>query len=104
MGYQDRVRWNLNYLNIKHTTVATQASANANTLYVTNSADLGPSGALWIANNNIGDGLIVINFTGNNQLGTLTGVTGINRTVLVGTDVWGSGIVFGLPNILYGGR
>ena len=97
VGYQDRVRWNLNYLNIKHSTVATQALANANTLVLTNSADLGPSGALTIANNNIGDGLIVINFTGNNQLGTLTGVTGINRTILVGTDVWGSGAVFGLP-------
>lgn len=95
--YQDRVRFNQNYLNVQKSTVAVQQTSGGTTLVVANSADFGPSGALWIANNNIGDGLISINYTGNNQLGTLTGVTGINRTVLVGTDVWSSTTVFGLP-------
>ena len=96
--YQDRRRFNQNYLNVKHATVAVQATSGANTLTLSNSADFAPTGgAINVANNNIGDGFIVVSYTSNNQAtGVLSGVTGINRTIPVGTDVW-QNAVFGLP-------
>lgn len=92
--YQDRNRFNQNYLNIGHSTVATQANSGATSLVLASTHDLDTAGALTVANNSIGDGLISISYTGNNRTtNTLTGIpasgTGsINRTVLVGTDVW----------------
>lgn len=95
--YQDRVRFNQNYLNVVHATVTVQAVANQTTLVLSSTHDLPVSGAITIANNTVGDGLISINYTGNSKTtNTLSGVTGINRTVLVGTDTWLRGI-FGLP-------
>lgn len=95
--YQEQKRWNQNYLNIGHTTVATQAIANATSIVLASTHDLDAAGTVTLANNNVGDGLIAISYTGNNKAtNTLTGVTGINRTVLVGTDVW-QRPVFGLP-------
>lgn len=101
--YQDRRRFNQNYLNVQHTTVASQQTSGGVTLVLSNSADFASAGAVTVANNSIGDGLIVVSYTGNNRVtNTLTGVTGINRTVLVGTDVWqnsgSASIPFGLPS------
>lgn len=94
--YQDRRRFNQNYLNVGHTTVAVQAIANATSLVLASTHDLDAAGSLQLANNNVGDGFIIITYTGNNlATNTLTGVTGINRTVLVGTDCWQRG-VYGL--------
>lgn len=100
--YQDRRRFNQNYLNIQHSTVATQQTSGGTTLVLANTADMSAAGAVTLANNNIGDGLIVVNYTANNRAtNTLSGVTGINRTVLVGTDAWqnsgSASIPFGLP-------
>lgn len=100
--YQDRRRFNQNYLNIQHATVATQQTTGGTTLILSNSADFASSGAITVANNSIGDGLIVVSYTGNNRItNTLTGVTGITRTILVATDVWqnsgSASIPFGLP-------
>lgn len=95
--YQDRVRFNQNYLNVVHATIATQQTSGGSTLVLSSTHDLPASGALTIANNSVGDGLISISYTGNNKTtNTLSGVSGINRTVLVGTDVW-LRAVFGLP-------
>lgn len=100
--YQDRRRFNQNYLNIQHATVAVQAAANATSLVLSNSSDFSAAGAVTLANNSIGDGLIVVSYTGNSRAtNTLTGVTGINRIVLAATDAWqnsgSASIPFGLP-------
>lgn len=95
--YQDRVRFNQNYLNVNHATVATQQTSGGTTLVLSSTHDFDTSGAINVANNSVGDGFIVVSYTGNNKAtNTLTGVTGINRTILVNTDVWQRG-VFGLP-------
>ena len=100
--YQDRVRFNQNYLNVVHTTVATQALSGQATLVLTSTHDLPATGTVYLANNSVGDGLRAISYTANNKAtNTLSGVpvagTGsINRTVTVGTDVW-LRAVFGLP-------
>lgn len=107
--YQDRRRFNQNYLNIQHATVTTQAAAASTSLILSNSADFANSGAITLANNSVGDGLIVVSYTGNNRTtNTLTGIPASGtgsiaapRTVLVGTDVWqnsgSASIPFGLP-------
>lgn len=92
--YQDRRRFNQNYLNVRNTTVATQASSGQTTLVLTSTHDLDSAGVITLANNSIGDGLINVTYTANNKTtNTLSGIpvsgTGaINRTVLVGTNVW----------------
>lgn len=94
--YQDRRRFNQNYLNVRHSTVAVQQTNGGNTLQLASTHDFDAAGSVTLANNSVGDGLIIITYTGNNlATNTLTGVTGINRTVLVGTDAWSSA-VFGL--------
>lgn len=92
--YQDRRRFNQNFLNIRHTTVATQATSGQTTLVLTSTHDLDTSGTITLANNSVGDGLRAVTYTGNNKItNTLSGIpasgTGsINRTVTVLTDVW----------------
>ncbi len=95
--YQDRVRFNQNYLNVVHTTIAVQQTSGGTTLVLNSTNDLPPAGGLYIANDDVGQGLIAIAYTSNDKgSATLSGVTGINRTVLVDTDVW-LRAVFGLP-------
>lgn len=99
--YQDRRRFNQNYLNVRRTTVATQATSGATSLVLSSTHDLDTAGNITLGNNSVGDGLIVVSYTGNNKTtNTLTGIpatgTGsINRTVLVGTNIW-QNATFGL--------
>lgn len=92
--YQDRRRFNQNYLNVRHTTVATQAVLGQTTLVLASTHDLDTAGTITLANNTIGDGLRTVTYTANNRTtNTLSGIpasgTGsINRTVLVTTDIW----------------
>lgn len=95
--YQDRVRFNQNYLNVSHSTVKVQQTSGGVTLALGSTSDFDPAGAVTLSNNSVGDGLIIVSYTGNNKTtNTLTGVTGINRTVLVGTEAW-QRAVYGLP-------
>lgn len=92
--YQDRNRFNQNYLNVGHSTVATQQTAGQTTLVLSSTHDLDASGSITVANNAYGDGLVTISYTANNKTtNTLSGIpasgTGsIGRTILVGTDIW----------------
>lgn len=95
--YQDRRRFNQNYLNVVHTTVATAYTSGATSIVLTSTHDLDSSGSITVANEAVGNGLIAIAYTGNNKTtNTLTGVTGGTRNIAVGTDMWQRGI-FGLP-------
>lgn len=100
--YQDRVRFNQNYLNVSHSTVKTQVSSGATSIVLNSTGDFDPSGAVTLSNNSVGDGLISFTYTSNNKnTNTLSGIpasgTGsINRTVLVGTECW-QRAVYGLP-------
>lgn len=101
VGYQDRRRFNQNYLNVRRTTVATQAAIGATSLVLTSTHDLDSAGTIRIANGSYSDGLIAITYTGNNRAtNTLTGIpassTGsITRIVTAGTTIW-QNATFGL--------
>ena len=96
--YQDRVRFNQNYLNIAHDTIKTTANYGDSTLVLNNSADfLQPTGSISISGQTVTDSIHILNYTGNDMNGTLTGVTGIPAGGLAaGSDVWQTA-VYGLP-------
>ena len=95
--YQDTVRFNMNYLNVVHATTVGTTLSGATSIVLTSTHDLDVAGSITIANNNVGDGLIAIAYTTNNKAtNTLTGVTGINRNISAGTDIY-QRATFGLP-------
>lgn len=95
--YQDRVRFNQNYLNVAHTTLANSIVTNATSITLTNSRDFDSSGTLTLASGVLGTGVIAITYTANNKsTGVLTGVTGVTANVAAGVDAW-QRYVPGLP-------
>lgn len=95
--YQDRTRFNQNYLNVAHTTLSGAILANATTLTLTNSRDFDAAGALTFASGVLGGGVIVVAYTANNKsTGVLTGVTGVTANLADGVDTW-QRYVPGLP-------
>lgn len=96
--YQDRTRFNQNYLNVAHTTLGTLANFGDVTLTLTNSRDFDTAGVLTVASGVLGGGVVTINYTANNKAtGVLSGVTGIPAAGLAATvDIW-QRYVPGLP-------
>lgn len=96
--YQDRVRFNQNYLNVSHTTLSVLATSGATTLTLSNSRDFDAAGVLTVASGILGNGVVTINYTGNNKAtGVLSGVTGVPAAGLAaGVDCW-QRYVPGLP-------
>lgn len=89
LNYQDRRRFNQNYLNVVHTTNPNLITSGAASIVLSSTHDLDASGALMVANNAVGDGLISIAYTANNKTtNTLTGVTGVTRNISASTDFW----------------
>lgn len=96
--YQDRVRFNQNYLNVVHTTVASAYTHGGTSLVLASTHDLGDTGTVKIANNAYGDGWVSVTFSANNRAtNTLTITALASRDIAANTDVWGSTVVVGLP-------
>lgn len=96
--FQDRNRFNQNYLNVSHTTLSVAAVFGAVTLTLTNSRDFDASGVLTVASGILGGGVVSITYTSNNKAtGVLSGVTGIPAAgFAAGVDIW-QRYVPGLP-------
>ncbi len=96
--YQDRNRFNQNYLNVSHTTLSVAAVSGQTTLTLTNSRDFDASGVLTIASGILGSGVVSINYTSNNKAtGVLSGVTGVPAAgFAAAVDIW-QRYVPGLP-------
>ncbi len=91
--YQDRRRFNQNYLNIVHTTVATAYTSGGTSLVLTSTHDLDASGSITVANNSVGDGLITVAYSANNKTTNTLTITNAGRNIAAGTDVWQRAIV-----------
>lgn len=88
LTYQDRRRFNQNYLNVVHTTVASAYTSGGLSLVLTSTHDLDATGTIKIANNAVGDGLASVTYSANNKgTNTLT-ITDAGRNIAAGTDVW----------------
>lgn len=95
--YQDKRRFNQNYLNVVHSTNPSLISSGATSIVLSSTHDFDTKGSITVANNSVGDGLIIIAYTGNNRAtNTLSGVTGVTRNISASTDFW-QRAVFGLP-------
>ena len=91
--YQDRRRFNQNYLNVVHTTVATAYTAGGLSLVLSSTHDLDAAGAVTVANNAVGDGLTVVTYSANNKNTNTLTITAAARNIAAGTDIWQRAIV-----------
>lgn len=94
--YQEVRRFNQNYLNVVHATVATAYASGSSTIVLSSTHDLDATGAITVANNSVGDGLISIAYSNNNKATNTLTITPAARNIAAGTDTWQRGI-FGLP-------
>lgn len=96
--YQDRVRFNQNYLNVSHTTLSVIANFGDVTLTLVNSRDFDYEGVITLESGILGAGVVKLNYTSNDKAtGILSGVTGIPAAgIAVGVNCW-QRYVPGLP-------
>lgn len=95
--YQDRNRFQQNYLNVVHTTVATAYTSGGTSLVLTSTHDLDDSGTIRVANNSIGDGLRTVTYSANNRSTNTLTITSIATNISAATDIW-QRATFGLPS------
>lgn len=88
VNYQDRRRFNQNFLNIVHTTVASAYTSGGTSLVLTSTHDLDASGSITVANNAVGDGLITVAYSANNKTTNTLTITNAGRNIAAGTDIW----------------
>lgn len=88
INYQDRRRFNQNFLNVVHTTVATAYTSGATSIVLTSTHDLDATGTVTVANNSVGDGLITITYSANNKSTNTLTITAASRNIAAGTDIW----------------
>lgn len=96
--YQDRRRFNQNYLNVAHTTLNGAILAGATSIILTSSGDFDTSGNIYVGAESISETKDSAAYTSNtlstNTLGTVTGVTSNHAS---GRDVWQQA-TFGIPS------
>lgn len=97
--YQDRVRFNQNYLNVAHTTLNGVVAGGATSIVLTSSHNFDNSGSISVASGAVGTLHTNLTYTANNRsTNTLTGVTGVpGGGYATGLDVWQNANFFGLP-------
>src|SRR3990167_1503511 len=97
LDYQDRVRFNQNYVNVAHTTLNGSIITTDTSITLTSSGDFDNSGTFQIAGTSIGHVVDNVAYTANTEsTNVLSGVTGIVANKASGTDAW-QGANFGFP-------
>lgn len=95
--YQDRRRFNQNYLNVGHSTLSSSVTIGDPTISLESSAGFDPSGNFVIAAETVAGSRDAIAYTSNNKAtGVVSGVTGITDNHASGNDVWQQA-TFGMP-------
>ena len=97
--YQDRVRFQQNYLNVAHSTLNGAVSFGATSITLTSTHDFDDSGSISIAGKAVGTLHTICTYTTNNRTtGVLGGVAGVPVAgYLTGLDVWQNANFMGLP-------
>jgi len=97
LEYQDVNRFNQNYVDVAHTTLATAITGASTSLVLTSSGDFDESGSVDIAASAIDETIDEVDYTANTETtATLSGVTGIADSKAAGIDVW-QNVTFGTP-------
>lgn len=95
--YQDRRRFNQNYLNVAHTTLNGAITTLSTSIILTGSGDFDASGSIVLAAQSVSGTRDTVAYTVNTlATNTLTGATGIAANAASGTEVW-QGATFGMP-------
>lgn len=97
--YQDRVRFNQNYLNVAHSTLNGVVSGGATTITLASSHDLDNAGSVTVSSPSVGGARVVLTYTANNRsTNVISGVSGVpGGGFVTGLDVWQNANFFGLP-------
>jgi hypothetical protein len=96
LEYQDRNRFNQNYVNVAHNTLDGAVLAAATSITLTDSGDFDETGTLYIAAEDESLDRDTVEYTANNEVtNVLSGVTGVLAHA-TGRDVW-QNATFGLP-------
>jgi hypothetical protein len=98
--YQDRVRFQQNYLNVAHSTLNGAVTVGASSITLVSTHDFDDNGSLSVAGGAVGTLHSNIAYTGNNRAtNTLTGVTEVPAAgYITGLDVWQNANFMGLPS------
>lgn len=95
--YQDRRRFNQNYLNVGHTTLNGDVTVGNLTITLTSSAGFDTTGNISIAAEDVAGSRDIVAYTANDKAtDTISGVTGIAENHATGNDVWQQA-TFGMP-------
>lgn len=98
LEYQDRNRFNQNYVNIAHSTLNGAITSASTSIVLTSSGDFDESGTVDIAAESIAGTIDNAAYTANTEsTKTLSGVTSIADSHATGRDVW-QGANFGTPS------
>lgn len=96
--YQDRNRFNQNYLNVGHSVLNGPVLSAATSVVFDSTGDFDDSGSAVIAAESVTGTKDTISYTANNlATDTLTGVTGVDVNHATGRDVWQQA-TFGIPS------
>ncbi|MES2216677.1 MAG: hypothetical protein V4481_05290 [Patescibacteria group bacterium] len=98
--YQDRVRFNQNYLNVAQSTLNGVVAGGATTITLTSSHDFDDSGSVVVASPSVGGSRVTLTYTANNRsTNVLSGVSGVPAIAgfITGLNVWQNANFFGLP-------
>lgn len=97
--YQDKNRFNQNYLNVAHTTLNGAITSGSTTITLTSSGNFDTAGNIYVAAESVSGTKDAVAYTANNlSTNVLSGVTGITSGGhATGRDVWQQA-TFGIPS------
>lgn len=97
-GYQDRVRFNQNYLNVAHNQLNGTVAFGATTVVMDSTADFEDTGDVSVSGSGVGVDRDTFSYTANNRsTNTLSGVTGVPAAGYADNSECWQGATFGLP-------
>lgn len=89
LRYIDKRSWNQISFQMEGGETTQDYSSGATSIQLTSTGDFPDAGVAYVATNAYNEVIIQIAYTGNNKAtNTLTGVTGLTRNIVAGTQVW----------------
>lgn len=94
--YQDRVRFDQNYLNVVNTTIASAYTSGGTSLVLTSTHNLDASGIIYVSGQSVGGLRVAVTYSANNKITNTLTITSPGVNLAAGSQVW-QRATFGLP-------
>lgn len=89
LKYVDKKDWNWSTLQRRYTTASTSVAISATSIVLTNTGDFPDAGSVQFQAEDFEQDILTVSYTANNKnTNTLTGVTGVTRTIASGSQAW----------------